>query len=194
MFQVDQRPPASRKQWVPQLVVLPRCTRLLSLCLPCCPWRPPQPNHAVCPAAGRHTHRQTHNTLIEEKYLNVSLKSRLRLVPGSSHICFRELSFSAQQFHQLPPRPRKPFPPPTRPAPSVGLAVKSTVHFETLSIFSCWPLLLHPSLPFQDLTCFIFWPWTLQSKGHPTEEFDFCVFYSQSDSPLRGTLLCKQLK
>lgn len=86
--------------------------------------------------------------------MNVSLikrhsykRSLLRLVPGSSHICFGELSSSAQQLHQLPARPGKPLPPTTRPAPPVGLAVRSTIHFKTQSTLKHWPLSHNLSYP-----------------------------------------------
>lgn len=92
MFQVDQWSPASRKQWVPQLTVLPRCARLLSLCLSCCPWQPPQPNHAVCPAAGRHTHTKysCRGKVFEYQFNKLSLCCS-RLIP---HLLWRTFLLS----------------------------------------------------------------------------------------------------
>lgn len=44
--------------------------------------------------------------------------------PGSPHVCVGELHTSAQQLYQLPSRPGKSLPPATRPASTVGLAVR----------------------------------------------------------------------
>lgn len=90
----------------------------------------------------------------------------LCLVPGSSHICFGELSSSAQQFHQLPSRPRKPLSPPTRPAPTAGLAVKPTIHFETLSTLTQRPLSY--TLPYPSAVETFNFNFALNPEGHRT--------------------------
>lgn len=65
VFQVEQRPPGSRKQRVPWLAVLPWRPRLLSLCLPRCPRWPSQSDHAIRPAAGRHTLKSLKTLAVE---------------------------------------------------------------------------------------------------------------------------------
>lgn len=81
VFQAEQWASASRERWLPCLAALPRGAGLLSVCLTCRTQRHPQPNHAVCPAAGRHARS-------EEEHEHQFVKTT-QLQPLSSFCVYR---------------------------------------------------------------------------------------------------------